>query len=209
MNPLQLIDEVERRVISARRDDEPTKRVILRRRYPAEISDVWDALTSAERLPRWFLPVSGDLKIGGRYQFEGNAGGTIETCRPYELIKVTWEYDGGMSWVEVRLTAEADRQTTIELLHEAPINDHWRTYGPGAAGVGWDISLIALTEHLATGETIVEAEWTATDEARQALRLASEQWADAAIADGEDAQQAREAAERTAAAYTAAPEPST
>ncbi|WP_152362717.1 SRPBCC family protein [Microlunatus speluncae] len=208
MNPLRLIEAVERRVTSARRDGEPTKRVILRRRYPAEITDVWQALTTAERLPRWFLPITGDLKVGGRYQFEGNAGGTIETCRPYELIKVTWEYDGGMSWVEVRLAAEEDRQTMIEIVHEAPINDHWRQYGPGAAGVGWDISLIALDEHLATGATVVEEEWTGTDAARQALRWASAEWADAAIADGEDPQQARDSADRTAVAYTAAPEPS-
>ncbi|SCL30235.1 hypothetical protein [Micromonospora inyonensis] len=37
--------------------------VVLRRRYAAEIDDVWDAVTSAERLSRWFLPVSGDLRL--------------------------------------------------------------------------------------------------------------------------------------------------
>jgi uncharacterized protein YndB with AHSA1/START domain len=37
------------------------------RSYPAELADVWDACTNPERIPRWFLPVSGELKEGGRY----------------------------------------------------------------------------------------------------------------------------------------------
>ena len=36
-----------------------------------------DALTDPERIGRWFLPISGDFRLGGRYQFEGNAGGKI------------------------------------------------------------------------------------------------------------------------------------
>lgn len=107
INALDLVDLVERRVIRGERDGEPTKIVILRRRYDADVDQVWDAFSNAERLPRWFLPVSGELRLGGRYQFEGNAGGVIETCRRPELIKVTWEYEGDLSWVELRLSAEA------------------------------------------------------------------------------------------------------
>ena len=43
---------------------------------------MWDAVTSAERIPRWFLPISGDLRLGGRYQLEGNAGGEVLECAP-------------------------------------------------------------------------------------------------------------------------------
>jgi hypothetical protein len=39
--------------------------------YPASQSDLWDAVTNADRIPRWFLPVSGDLRLGGHYQLEG------------------------------------------------------------------------------------------------------------------------------------------
>ena len=49
--------------------------VTVSRSYPAELADVWDACTNPEPIPRWFLPVSGELKEGGRYQSEGNAGG--------------------------------------------------------------------------------------------------------------------------------------
>ena len=48
--------------------------------YPTPIEDLWDACTNAERIPRWFLPISGDLRVGGRYQLEGNASGTVQTC---------------------------------------------------------------------------------------------------------------------------------
>ena len=58
----------------------------LRRTYDAPIDDVWDALTTPERIGRWFLPISGDYRLGGRYQFEGNAGGEILACeRPNRL----------------------------------------------------------------------------------------------------------------------------
>ena len=51
--------------------------VRLERDYDAPIEDVWDALTDPARIGRWFLPISGDYRIGGRFRFEGNAGGEI------------------------------------------------------------------------------------------------------------------------------------
>ncbi len=36
----------------------------LRRRYDAHLDDVWDAITSPERLSRWLKPVTGDLRPG-------------------------------------------------------------------------------------------------------------------------------------------------
>ena len=50
--------------------------------YPTHAADLWDACTNIERIPRWFLPISGDLKVGGSYQLEGHASGTILTCDP-------------------------------------------------------------------------------------------------------------------------------
>ncbi|NED57183.1 polyketide cyclase, partial [Micromonospora aurantiaca] len=62
--------------------------------YDTDVEDLWDAVTNPERIPRWFLPISGDLRLGGRYQLEGNAGGTIETCDPPKGYSATWEYGG-------------------------------------------------------------------------------------------------------------------
>jgi hypothetical protein len=39
--------------------------------YDTDQDDLWDAVTNIERIPRWFLPISGDLKVGGSYQLEG------------------------------------------------------------------------------------------------------------------------------------------
>ena len=101
------------------RDGKPTRVVRATRTYPTEQADLWDALTNGDRIPRWFLPVSGDLRPGGRYQLEGNAGGTIIRCDPPSALDVTWEFAGNVSWVIVRLLSEADG-TLLTLEHEMP-----------------------------------------------------------------------------------------
>ena len=129
--------------------------VVAERSYDAEVDDVWDTLTNPERIPRWFLPISGDLRVGGRYQLEGQAGGTITACEPPRHLAVTWEYDGEVSWVDVHLSAASDG-TTLRLEHIAHVDDKkWDEYGPGAVGVGWDLTIVALAEHLETGEQVV------------------------------------------------------
>jgi hypothetical protein len=50
--------------------------------YPTDLEDLWEAITTPERIARWLMPVTGDLKLGGRYQLQGNAGGTIVACDP-------------------------------------------------------------------------------------------------------------------------------
>lgn len=118
--------------------------VELRRRYDAEIENVWDAITSAERLPRWLVPVTGDLRLGGKYELEGMAHGEILRCESPRLLKVSWLYGPdadaweGTSEVEVRLTPGPAGDTEIELIHAAVVDPHFfPTYGPGAGGVGW------------------------------------------------------------------------
>jgi uncharacterized protein YndB with AHSA1/START domain len=39
--------------------------VTMERRYSAEVADVWQAITDPERVRRWFLPLTGDLRPGG------------------------------------------------------------------------------------------------------------------------------------------------
>ncbi len=148
------VGAVRREVVSTTHDGKPARMVVVERTYEATIEDVWDALTNAERMPRWFLPVSGDLKLGGRYQLEGNAGGTITACDPPGHLAVTWEFGGEVTWVEVHLTSPGDG-TMLRLEHIAHVDDRWKEFGPGAVGIGWDLSLLALAEHLETGEQVV------------------------------------------------------
>ena len=64
--------------------------VELRRRYDADIEDVWAAITSTERLSRWLRPVTGDLREGGTFAIEGGEHGEILRCDPPRLLRVSW-----------------------------------------------------------------------------------------------------------------------
>jgi uncharacterized protein YndB with AHSA1/START domain len=179
--------------------------VTLTQTYASDVDDVWDACTNAERIPRWFLPVTGDLRLGGRYQLEGNAGGVVEECEPPARFRATWEFGEGISWIEVRITAEGPDRTRLELAHTAPVDDHWDEFGPGAVGIGWDLGLVGLSLHLATGEPVDAAavgEWTTSDAGLQFMTSSNASWCAADIASGTPTEDATGAATRTLAAYT-------
>ncbi|GLY79012.1 SRPBCC family protein [Actinoallomurus iriomotensis] len=183
--------------------------VTLTRTYDATVEELWDACTKPERIARWFLPISGELKEGGRFQIEGNAGGTIERCDPPESFVTTWEFAGASSRVEVRFVPEpAAGGTRFELEHTMAVDDHWNQFGPGAVGIGWESGLLGLDLHLSSGGSFDPAEgaaWAASEEGRRFMALSSERWCEAHIAGGETEEQARAAAARTTAAYTGTP----
>ncbi len=207
-DPVSVAGLVVREVRTGSRDGTPTRVVVARRGYRGEPGDVWNALTDPERIPRWFLPVSGELRVGGRYRFEGNAGGLVQECRAPETFAVTWEMGPVVSWLRVTLTPE-DGGTLLELLHEAPVDPElWERFGPSAVGLGWDLGLLGLGLHLDSGEAVdpaLAAGLLTSAEGVEFVRTAAEGWASAAAADGDETTAAREAAERTVAAYTAAP----
>src|SRR5215813_10739048 len=132
--------------------------VLLRRGYDAPIGDVWDAVTQPDRIRRWFLPISGELHVGGSFQLEGNAGGEILTCEPPRLLKVT--FGGPTSLVEVRLTAQGDSGTMLELEHTVPIEMAQSGAGALYVGPGWDGALMGLDLFLrghAVGDPVAAA----------------------------------------------------
>jgi uncharacterized protein YndB with AHSA1/START domain len=210
----QQINAVRRTVGTRVLEAGEARTVTISRTYDAAIDDVWDACTNAERIPRWFLPVSGDLRLGGHYQLEGNAGGTIERCDPPKGFFATWEYGGEVSWIELRLTAEVTGRTQLEIEHIARVGDErWAEFGPAAVGIGWDLLVMGLSLHL-SGRSAVDprnsAAWAASDEGKGFMRLSGDRWCEAHIASGEGEAEARGLAERTIAAYTTAPaEPAT
>src|SRR3989304_2277027 len=63
---------------------------VLKRRYNASVDDVWDAITTPDRINRFFLPVSGDFQVGGSYAFEGQASGAIPACAAPHLLRLQW-----------------------------------------------------------------------------------------------------------------------
>src|SRR5689334_1714373 len=130
-DPLATAGLVTRELRTGSRDGAPTKIAIARRTYGTDQADLWDALTDSERIPRWFLPISGELVVGGRYQLEGNAGGVVERCDAPESFAVTWEYGAMVSWLVVTLTPEDGGATTLELAHEAHVDPEMgRQFGP-------------------------------------------------------------------------------
>jgi uncharacterized protein YndB with AHSA1/START domain len=201
------ISAVQRRVGSRVLEAGDARTVTVSQVYDADLEDVWDACTNPERIPRWFLPVTGDLRVGGRYQLEGNASGEILRCDPPQGFDATWEYGGEVSWIELRLTPEPGGRTRFTLEHIAHVDDErWAEFGPGAVGVGWDLALIGLALHLAGGGAAVDpaevAAWSASDDGRRFMALASDEWRDASVAAGTKPDAAREAADRTTAFYT-------
>jgi uncharacterized protein YndB with AHSA1/START domain len=203
------INAVARRVGARILDAGEARTVVVSQTYRAALDDVWDACTNAERIPRWFLPISGELRVGGRYQLEGNASGTVETCDPPHGFTATWEFGGSTTWIELRLTEVGDDETRFELEHIAHVDDQtWTQFGPGAVGVGWDLGLVGLASHLGSGDGLTPAEgaaWTASDEGKDFMTRSARAWGDAAAAAGDDPAAAAAAAQRTIDAYTGAP----
>ncbi|MFI5844256.1 SRPBCC family protein [Catenuloplanes sp. NPDC051500] len=174
--------------------------------YDAPLEDVWDACTTAERLARWFTPVTGDLTLHGRYELQGNASGTVTACDPPKAFDATWEFGGEVSWIEVRLTPETPERTRFTLDHIAHVDDErWAQFGPGAVGLGWDLSLMGLAMHLAAPSDVIDPAaieaWSGSDEGRTFITLASQDWRRASVAAGTPEAEAATAAQNTTDFY--------
>jgi uncharacterized protein YndB with AHSA1/START domain len=193
------------RTVTVTGDTERT--MTLRRHYDADVADVWQACTDPERLARWLTPVSGDLRAGGRYQLEGNAGGEILRCEPPRLLVVTWESPGGQPVTQVAAElAAAGAGTDFELRHSGPVDpEFWAQFGPGALGVGWDLALYGLALHLAGVPQPDQVAGPGSPPYRELVTGSSQAWQAAAEGAGTPPRQAQAAADRTTAFYTTPP----
>jgi len=151
---IDLLDQLAQvhRAVAREPDGNPDDvvRVTLRRSYPTDPADLWDALTRPERLARWFSPVTGDLRAGGSFQIENNAGGDILACDPPSLLRTT--FGGASSIVTVSLAAVgfgSEAVTELTLDHTVPLALAGSVAGALFAGPGWDEALIGLWLELA------------------------------------------------------------
>ncbi|MGW4110831.1 SRPBCC domain-containing protein [Actinosynnema sp. NPDC004786] len=177
--------------------------VLLRRTYDAAAEDVWDAVTDPDRLRRWFMPISGDLREGGDFQLEGNAGGRILTCSPPKLLRVT--FGGETSIVELRLVADEDERTTVELEHTVPKAMAGSGAGALYVGPGWDGALLGLALWLA-GQVAEGDDPTAAANSPETQRLnlgSIEAWTAAVAASGSATEEEVQAAVAAAKAQYA------
>lgn len=203
------INDVRREVGTRVLEAGEARVVTISQSYDTTVDDLWDACTNPERIPRWFLPVSGELRVGGRYKLEGNASGTVESCDPPHRFTATWEFGDETTWVELRVSEDPAGGARFELDHIAHVDDEkWAQFGPGAVGIGWDLAVVGLAGHFGALEKAITpaegAAWVGSDEGRAFMRASNEAWRDAHVAAGAPAEAAREAADRTATAYGAA-----
>lgn len=193
----------------------------LTREYPSALQDVWEAVTTPDRIARWFGPITAEARVGGRYQVEGNAGGEVLECAPPAAgearYRLTWEYGGGVTWLEIDLASVGDDETRFTLTHTGRVEDvppgFWEQFGPGATGVGWDMGLLGLALHLSEPSASVGAhnaeEWQVGPEGQAFSRSAADAWARAHVEDGGDPADAARAADATYAFYTGQEPPAT
>jgi uncharacterized protein YndB with AHSA1/START domain len=181
--------------------------VKLQRDFDTPIAAVWKACTDPDQLGLWFLDLSGDLRIGGEYQLKGNAHGEILACDPPYSLRVTWVFGEkptgiDVTEVELYLSADEDGRTNLTLEHAVVVNPKlWNMYGPGAAGVGWDMSLLALGCHL-HGQVIGDrSAWKASTEIRHFIGQSAEGWGTAHLAAGASPSGAASAVRNTTSFY--------
>jgi uncharacterized protein YndB with AHSA1/START domain len=209
MSALDQLGQVTRAIRSLEYDGQPARGLQVQQTYPTDLDDLWNAVTDADRIGRWFLPVSGDLHEGGQYRLEGNASGTVQSCDPPRGYRITWEFGGTVTWVEVSLAPADPGATTLTLEHIAHVDEErWAEFGPGAVGIGWDGALLGLAMHVTSGATMSPDEalaWMQSDEGKAFMTASSEAWRQADVAFGTDPDDAAAAAARCTAAYTGEP----
>jgi uncharacterized protein YndB with AHSA1/START domain len=200
MSPADHLGPVRRSLSTTTRDGRELRLLTVERTFDATMEEVWEALTTAERISHWMMPITGDLELGGHYQLEGNAGGEVLACDPPERLGLTWEYGGQVSWVDVSLRP-TDGGTLLQLDHSAPVDPAmWDQFGPGAVGIGWEMGLMGLAEHFLAPDGPPPRD--VLPDLSDYITASSEAWAGASIAAGTEPDAARAAATRCTAAYT-------
>lgn len=194
---------IERQVELTERDEKAVSTVKVSRSFNTSMQNMWDALTNRERISQWFLPITGDLELGGSYALEGNASGSITACIPRSHVSLTWEFAGDISWVDLRIYESTPDSVILKLDHTAVLSPHWDQFGAGATGVGWEMGYLGLFLYLVypNEDKLDEEAFTVSEEGKRFITGISQGWANASIAAGTDATTANAAAERTTAFY--------
>ena len=87
--------------------------------FPAEPSEVWEALTEPERLEDWFATeVEFEPRPGGRGTFRWGNGeersASVEEVDPERLLTLRWEDDGGEVVFTLEPVPEGTRLVVVE-----------------------------------------------------------------------------------------------
>jgi hypothetical protein len=198
------LEAVERRLKITAESESVHCDLIASQQLEIGLLDLWELLVTPDLLAQWFAPVSGELRLGGTFQVEGNARGTIEHCDPPFAFRATWEFGGGLTHIHVALDEIDRKRTQLTLRHFGMVPDLvWRQYGPGAVGVGCDLVFLGLAHHIAFGSTTPaeSTAWATSNDAQEFMRTSSRLWADASVAAGTPEYAARSAEARATAFF--------
>ena len=121
--------------------------VSFERRYATDAADLWDAVTSAERLARWFAPVTGDLREGGEFtiHFDDADAPTcrVESCDAPRGFTWSWPLRDRASTVSVSVVPDGDG-AVLRLDHAGLAPQSAPEYG-----AGWQAYVLSLGADLA------------------------------------------------------------
>ncbi|MET0812001.1 MAG: SRPBCC family protein [Microbacterium sp.] len=136
--------------------------VTLRRRYRATPAQVWSAITTPERIARWFGTIAGTVPTRPGDGFHVDIGGgrvrraRVDGCdAPRALSYTWWSGDDEPGSVRIRLEAVGDGETELTVTHDR-LSPTWAV----GYGAGWEASLAALASALGGSEDHPDAEPT-------------------------------------------------
>ncbi|WP_120005079.1 SRPBCC domain-containing protein [Nesterenkonia muleiensis] len=129
--------------------EEPS--LVFERRYRSSPQDLWDAITTPERLARWFGAFEGNppAAVGDDFRVDLGGGaedmgrGTITACKSPVHLSYTWQWQNeDLSQVTADLAPDGD-QTVLHLTHSKVEPAHVVGYGGG-----WEQCMLALDDEL-------------------------------------------------------------
>jgi uncharacterized protein YndB with AHSA1/START domain len=125
--------------------------VVFARDYDTDAADLWAAVTEPERLARWFAPVDGDLRDGGRFtiRFDDNdvPDCRVTSCDAPRAYSWEWPHAAYTSLVTVAVEP-AGTGARLHLTHTRLAPSQAPDYA-----AGWEIYVSRLAE-LTAGEEV-------------------------------------------------------
>ncbi len=141
--------------------------------FDTDIGDLWSAIVDPSRLARWIAEVTGDLRVGGRFEATFTSGwvgsGTVDVCDAPKRLLVTLDPDpdddsGRPMTLEALLTTDGDKTRLV--VEDSGFS---REELPGH-GAGWQAHFEDLTSYLAGRASAGwQARWRALSPAYEAL----------------------------------------
>ena len=99
---------------------------------------------------RWYVPVHGDLRVGGQFEQAMMGSGVIVECEAPHRLKLSLA--GGADEIELRLSATDRGATALELQHATTFDEHeigGQVYDAiFCMGGGYYPRFVALAKHL-------------------------------------------------------------